>query len=192
MTSVATDVRDLHRRATIEFDRRVELVRNDQWKLPTPCTEWTVRDLVNHVVGENLWARELFAGRTVAEVGPQLDGDLLGLDGQRAWRDSVPIARAVIDEEGALERIVHLSFGDFPGDEYVWQLVCDLTIHAWDLARALGADDRLDEELVRMCEQKLRPQEELLRASGAFGEQIEVIRGADPQTVLLALVGRRA
>ena len=39
-------------------------------------------------------------------------------------------------------RIVHLSFGDFPGGEYTRQLFADHLIHAWELARAIGADEQ--------------------------------------------------
>ncbi len=58
----------------------VDSVRPEQMGDPTPCAEWTVRDIINHVTGENLWAMELFAGRTMAEVGDSLEGDLLGDD----------------------------------------------------------------------------------------------------------------
>ena len=50
-----------------------------------------------------------------------------------------------------MDRIVHLSFGDFPGREYTLQLFADHLIHAWDLARAIGAEERLDAGLVGAC-----------------------------------------
>ena len=53
--------------------------------------------------------------------------------------------------DGALERVVDLSSGPTPAREYVSQLFADHLIHAWDLARAVGADERLDPELVDAC-----------------------------------------
>jgi uncharacterized protein (TIGR03083 family) len=68
-----------------EFDRRVNRLGDADWDRPTPCSGWSVRDLVGHVVAEDRWAPELLAGRTVAEVDDRLDGDLLGDDPRRAW-----------------------------------------------------------------------------------------------------------
>ena len=148
---MTTQTRDLYRRASDTFGANVHRVRPYQWDLPTPCTEWDVRTLVNHVVGENRWAVPLFGGGTIAEVGDRFDGDLLGADPMAAWDESAAEALAVIDEMGATERTVHLSFGDFPGREYAMQLFADLLVHGWDLARATGQDEILDPELVAAC-----------------------------------------
>ena len=61
------DVLDLYRRALAEFGRRVHAVRPDQWGCPTPCQDWEVRELVNHLVAEQLWVPPLMAGRTVGQ-----------------------------------------------------------------------------------------------------------------------------
>ena len=87
---------------------------------------------------------------------------------------------------------MHLSFGDFPGSEYASQLIVDLTVHAWDLARGIGADDQLDRELVEVCYNAVVPMEPMLRSSGLFGERIDVGDQADTQSKLLGLLGRRA
>ena len=67
------------------FDTVIGQVRPDQWTHSTPCAEWDVRALVNHVVGEDRWVPPLLAGLTIAEVGDTLAGDLLGDDPQLAW-----------------------------------------------------------------------------------------------------------
>jgi uncharacterized protein (TIGR03086 family) len=185
-------VADLHRRAVEEFDRRVKAVRDDQWRLPTPCTEWDVRALVNHLVYENRWTPELFAGKTIAEVGDRFDGDLLGEDPKGAWSAAMRPAIHAVQEEGAMERTVHVSWGEISGQEYASQLFADHLIHAWDLARAIGADERLDPALVEACYRHNKPQEEMLKATGLFGDKIEPPEGADLQTRLLAVFGRRA
>lgn len=82
------DVGDLHRRSIEEFGKRIEAVGDDQWELPTPCSDWDVRTLVNHIVAENLWTPPLMEGQTIADVGDRFDGDVLGADPKRAWRDS--------------------------------------------------------------------------------------------------------
>jgi uncharacterized protein (TIGR03086 family) len=97
-----------------------------------------------------------------------------------------------VGADGALERIVDLSSGPTPATEYVSQLFADHLIHAWDLARAIGADERLDPELVDACAGWFASMEDLYRSIGAIGERPEVRPGADPQTTLLAAFGRTA
>jgi uncharacterized protein (TIGR03086 family) len=136
----------LLRRSVEGFGARVGQIGDDQWEGDTPDTEWNVRDLVSHVLSENLWAPPLFAGSTISEVGDRFDGDVLGTDPHGSWRTASVHALEAADEPGAMDRTVHLSFGDFPGREYAMQLFADHLIHAWDLARAIarpGAGGRL-------------------------------------------------
>ncbi|MEX1288624.1 MAG: maleylpyruvate isomerase N-terminal domain-containing protein, partial [Acidimicrobiia bacterium] len=88
------DALDLYRRAVAEFDRRVAAVPDHRWASPTPCSEWDVRALVNHLVYEDLWAKELLEGRTLDEVGDRFDGDNLGDDPKAAWAAARDSARA--------------------------------------------------------------------------------------------------
>jgi uncharacterized protein (TIGR03086 family) len=182
----------LHRRAVEEFDERVRAVGDDQWELPTPCSDWNVRQLVNHLVYENRWTVPLMGGSTIAEVGDRYEGDLLGDDPKGAWAESSADAVAAVQAEGGLERTVDLSSGPTPATEYVNQLYADHLIHAWDLARAVGADERLDPELVEACAGWFAKMEPHYRAAGAIGERPEVPPGADAQTTLLAAFGRTA
>jgi len=180
------------RHAAGEFGARVSQIRDDQWEADTPDTEWNVRDLVNHVLAENLWAPPLFAGSTIGEVGDRFDGDVLGADPHGSWRAASADALAAADAPGAMDRTVHLSFGDFPGREYAMQLFADHLIHAWDLARAIGADERLDPDLVEACAAWFAGMEEGYRSAGAIAARPPVPDGADAQTRLLAMFGRQA
>lgn len=185
------DVVELHRRACEEFGARVPLVGSAQWHDPTPCAEWDVRDLLAHIVDECRWTPPLLAGGTIAEVGDRLAGDPLGEEPIAAWEEAVTAAlqaSASVD----LDRIVHLSFGDFPARFYLTQLAADHLIHAWDLARGIGADERLDPELVDVVAAWFAGQEEGYRATGAIGERPPVADDADAQTRLLAAFGRSA
>ena len=193
MADDAVNVPDLFDRAVGEFDRRVRSVSEEQWDNPTPCTAWSVRDLVNHVVVEDLWAPGLLAGKTIDEIGGMeaFDGDLLGSDPRQAWDEASEAARSSVHRDGAMEVTTHLSFGDFPGRFYTEQLLSDHLIHAWDLAKGIEADDHLDEELVAYVYEAMLPHAEALSQSGAYGNVIEVPDDADTQTKLLGLVGRR-
>jgi uncharacterized protein (TIGR03086 family) len=97
---------------------------------------------------------------------------------------------SAIDDPGAMDRTVHLSFGDFPGSEYTMQLFADLLVHGWDLARATGQPDEMSPDLVAACAEWFAPIAEMYRAGGAIGPRPEVPPSADAQTVLLADFGR--
>ncbi|MER7130048.1 TIGR03086 family metal-binding protein [Streptosporangium saharense] len=185
------DVREAYRRALDDFGALVHRIPPERWHNPTPCVDWDVRALVNHVVGENLWAPELLGGRTAAEVGDAFEGDLLGDDPLKAFDTSATAAVQAAYEEGALTRLVGLSFGDVPGGEYVTELFADALIHTWDLARAIGADERLDPELVEACAAWFAGVEAGHRQAGVIGEQQPTPSDTDAQTRLLASWGRR-
>ena len=126
------------------------------------------------------------------EVGDRFDGDLLGEHPARAWEEAARGALAATEQGGVLERTVHVSFGDISGQEYLSQLTTDHVIHAWDLARATGGDERLDPELVEACAGWFAAREELYRSIGAVGPRAETPPDADAQTRLLAAFGRSA
>lgn len=91
-----------------------------------------------------------------------------------------------------MARTVHLSFGDVPGAEYSRQLLIDLVVHGWDLARGAGLDERMDPDLAAAAFAWGSQWEEMLRsAPDYFDPPIEPSEDADLQTRLLNLFGRR-
>lgn len=184
------DVIGLYRRAVDGFAQRLRTVTPDQWSLPTPDAGWDVRALVGHVVSENQWLPPLLEGRTIAEVGDRFEGDQLGEDPLAAWEAAATAASAACDPDDVLDRVVHVSFGDISGGDYLAQITADHVIHTWDLARAVGGDERLDPELVDFTADYLGPQVEGWRSAGAFGPAVAVPDDADAQVRLLALTGR--
>ena len=184
------DVIGLYRRAVDEFGARLRLVTSDQWAEPTPDADWDVRALVNHVVNENQWVPPLLEGLTIEEVGDRFEGDQLGDDPYGAWTDVTIAALAACKADDVPLRVVHVSFGDITGEDYLAQITTDHVVHTWDLARATGGDEHLDPELVDFAYGYLAPQAENWRAAGAFGPAIKPPAGADRQAELLALTGR--
>jgi uncharacterized protein (TIGR03086 family) len=183
---------DLYVRAMEKTRDFIDAVRPEQWTAATPCTEWNVKQIANHIIGENLWAAELLRGRTIADVGNRLEGDLAGDDPAVAYAASVRSASAACSASGAMEATCHLSFGDYSGSDYTAQLLMDTLIHGWDIAKATGQNTRLDPVLVEACLPIAVQMTDQFRSAGVFGDNLEVDRDADPQTRLLALVGRRA
>jgi uncharacterized protein (TIGR03086 family) len=189
---MAVDLPEVHARALASTRDYLAAVRADQWDLPTPCDDWSVRELVNHVVAGNYWAAELAAGKTIDQVGDRLDGDVLGDDPLFAYDDSARQAEAVFRAPGAMEAPCAVSYGPVPGSVYCGHRFIDVLIHGWDLAVATGQSTALDPELVAACAEVVAPQAEMLAGSGAFGTGVSVPDDADPQTKLLAQLGRRA
>lgn len=185
------DVVGLHRRACAAFGTRVKAVDADQWHAPTPCEDWDARNLVAHLVDECRWTPELLAGRTIEEVADELAADPLDDDPVAAW-DAAMTAAIAAAAAVDLERTVHLSFGDRPARYYLTQLTADHLIHAWDLARAIGTDERLDAELVEEIARWFAHEEEQhYRLAGVIGDRQRVPGDAGPQARLLAAFGRR-
>jgi uncharacterized protein (TIGR03086 family) len=184
------EVGTLYTRTVAWWLSRVDAVADDQWSDPTPCTEWTVRDLVNHVVGEDRWMVPLFSGATIAELGDRLDGDLLGDDPKAAAHSAAIAALDTAATHLAIGGMVHLSYGEEDMQEYVSQLCADHLIHGWDLAAAIGADRTMEPELVEDVAQWFRDREELYRSGGSI--KARPTDSGDPQTDLLAAFGRTA
>ncbi|WP_327675995.1 TIGR03086 family metal-binding protein [Kitasatospora sp. NBC_00458] len=172
------------------FGDRVRLVTPDQWDAPTPCADWSVRELVNHLTAEQLWVPELLMGSTVSEVGGRFDGDVLGTDPVAAWTAAADAARDAFAVSGATELTVHLSFGDVSGQYYLDQLTADAVVHAWDLAEGIGRRTRLPAGLVEFALGEYTGYGDL-SGSGLFDPPLPVPADAGPQTRLLALTGRR-
>ena len=184
------DLNTLYHRTVESWADRVNAVAADQWDQPTPCARWTVRDLVNHVVGEDLWTVPLMQGQTIEQVGDRLEGDLLGEDPISSAIEAAKQAVSVVAERLPRGNKVHLSYGDEDPAEYVRQLAADHLVHGWDLAAATGGDTRLDPHLVAAVAAWFAEREEMYRASGAIGPRASTT--GEPQADLLAAFGRSA
>ena len=181
---------ELFERAAAEFSARLRDV-GDRWTAPTPDADWDVRALVNHVAGEALWLSPLLEGKTIADVGGRLDGDVLGDDPVATWDLAVAEAAGVIAAVDPAAT-VHLSYGDRTAEEYLTEVGTDVLIHTWDLARAVGGDERLPADLVDRVAEWFPAAEEMWRGAGVIAARPEVPDGADAQTKVLAMFGRDA
>jgi uncharacterized protein (TIGR03086 family) len=179
--------------ATEEAGRRVREIRPDQWDLPTPCADWTVRLLVDHLVRGNTMSVMLLDGASLDEVFAMFrtadpDADLVA-----GYAETVALQNAAFRRPGALDRTVHHPMGDIPATLLLHFRTGDAALHAWDLARAIGADEHLDPELTRRIYDVMLPMADAMSGSGAFGDGPSgaVTDAAPVQTRLLDLAGRR-
>ncbi len=126
---------DSHRRAIEIFQDVLANVQPDQWANPTPCSEWDVAALVDHVVQGNTWVQSL-AGRQPAPIPPGNVIAAVALSGAGA--------HDVFAAAGGMDRIFELPFGQVPGQVFVTMRTNDLFTHAWDLAKATCQSTDLD------------------------------------------------
>jgi uncharacterized protein (TIGR03086 family) len=137
------------------FERTLRLVAPGQWSHPTPCTEWDVRSLVNHMTRGNLNYMHLLDGGTAAEFLRLRDVDALGSDPVDAFTGSVTACAAAFAEPGALRRRLDYPLGRASGAQLLAVRTTDTVIHTWDLARATGTDETLDSSLVSWITENL-------------------------------------
>ena len=187
-TSVTPGV--LYTRAMAATRPFIAGIQAGQLESPTPCTEWTLRQLLNHMVYGTAWIEDIFDGKTVEEVGDKFDGDLLGDDPLAAYDAAVRSATAALGRPGVMEFTCHLRRGDATGAQYATSMFTDIFIHGWDIAIATGQAPMLDQELVAACYAIVEPNSERYANSPAFGTPIEVPADAGLQAKLLGMLGR--
>jgi uncharacterized protein (TIGR03086 family) len=128
----------------------VAAVTPDQWDRPTPCTDWTVRQLVNHVVGGNRLVVRVLRGEPLPpldQLGRRASVDQLGEDPTATYRDSADRLLAALREPGVLDRTHTLPAGTLPGPAVVHVRTVETLVHGWDLARATGRPTPFPDEL---------------------------------------------
>jgi uncharacterized protein (TIGR03086 family) len=183
----------LFRHASAEFEGRLVTVTRDQLLQPTPCEEWTVHDLISHVVGESIMSVRLLDGADAESAMVGIDGEILGDDASAAFAASSSAELVAFQASDATERMVHHPAMDMPGAQLLGFRIGGLTLHAWDLARATGGDETLDSELVEAVWAQLSPMAAFIAETGVFGlgPSGKVGEGASLQARLLDLSGRR-
>jgi uncharacterized protein (TIGR03086 family) len=178
-------VADRFRLLAAAFTDRVEAVPDDRWESPSPCEEWTARDVVRHLVGNV----DFFFGMIGRErpAGPSVDEDPAG-----AWAAARDAMQAALDDPEVAGTEYDGQFGQSTLEQGVDRFMAiDLVVHSWDLARAAGLDERLDPDEVNRVFEEVHPMDDMLRAPQAFGPKLDPPEGADEQRRLLAFLGRR-
>ena len=178
--------RSTDRYATISdgFEARLLGIGTDQWETTVPtCPEWTVKDLVAHVLGSHKSILGLAGKSFSAEAGSELIPLFT-----RAREAAI---QALSDPETA-ETSVESPLGEMTFSQLADTLLCgDTLFHTWDLARATGQDENLDESACREVFDALSPYDDGLRAPGFFADKITAPEDADAQTRLLCFGGRQ-
>lgn len=181
--------------ANATFESKLREVTAEQWERPTPCPEWDVRGLVNHMLLGTRMSVHVLAGMPREEVISHLDDDLMTETADPVASFVELADQMVVGFSGpdGLDGIVAHPAGDFPRQMFCGFRVADSACHAWDLARAIGADETLDTAMLQFLWEDAQPQREMLAATGMFGDSASGTIGDDAplQIKYLDLMGRR-
>jgi uncharacterized protein (TIGR03086 family) len=181
-----SEIQDQYREVSKGFDAAVTAVSPDAWGRQSPCGEWKARDVVAHVVAGH---RSVIAGVRGGQSSP-LGADE---DPKKAWEEASEAIDEITGDPESVAREIDGPVGKMPAGEIITRFVTmDLLVHTWDLARAVGADERLDEDAVRQAYAGLKPMDAMIRQPGVFGPKLEPPAGADLQTEFLYFLGRQA
>ncbi len=153
---------------------------------PTPCTEWTVRELINHLVTGN----QFFVGMLTGGAPVDRGRDHLGDDPAGAFDGSTARLRAHFAAPDVLRRVVPTPFGEQPASMLVGMRVNEMMIHSWDLARATGQSTDLDPELAEVGIGAFRAMRAAGRGGTMFRAEQPVPEGATAADRLAATAGR--
>lgn len=158
---------------------------------PTPCAEWDVRTLLDHLVGVHRRIAHVGAGGNFADV----PSDPEVAPGTHVAE--IAVARADIDrvwvhDDAVLDRVLTVPWGTMPGRFVGFGYVQELTVHAWDLAAATGRTAGLDDELAVAVEDtahRVLPAEPR-GGDIPFGPPVAVTPDAAPYERLVGWLGR--
>jgi uncharacterized protein (TIGR03086 family) len=167
-------------------NRLVAGVGTEQWELPTPCTEWDVRQLVNHMAGSS----KVCAAAASRGSRPSGD-DHLGDAPVASFASAARQAQLAWRAEGATEGQVSIP-ADMPAIAALAVNILDIGTHSWDLATATGQDHGLNDRAIETIDQwNRRVVNDDVRAGRGFGDDLGP-QGDDRLANMLAFVGRKA
>ncbi len=182
------------------LNRVVEQITDDQWGMIMPASFArsgepdnipSLRTIIGYHAFDDAWVPDMLSGHSIEEIGKaKFEGDLLGTDPKTAFAAIVDTACAAAEQVNDLDRTVHCSFGDFSTREYFWQINMFRGLRAWDMAKVIGIDPTLPDELVQGLWDEVSPVADSWRQYGVFPAAIPVPDDAPLMQRLLGLTGK--
>lgn len=187
------DPLDVLARGAAGFAATLDQVAPDQWSAASGLGDWTVRQLVDHVIGGDRMSTAILAGGTRADGLAEFARSAADEDPVAAFAVASSDMAAAFAESGALDRTVAHPAMEMPGSQLLAFRTTEYGLHGWDLARAIGADDAIDPDVVEALWGLMEPLAAFLPATGMFGDGPSgtVPDDAPLQLRVLDLSGRR-
>jgi len=180
-----TEMSDRYRRLAAEFTQSVEAVPAERWDDPSPCQEWTARQVLDHVVTTHS-SMAGYVGVTLP-AGPPVTEDPVG-----GWASARDGMQALLVDPATAQLEYDGHFGRTNLERTVDGFLCfDLVVHRWDIARATGGDERMNSAEVRRIRAEAEGFGDMIRSTGVCGPEVPAPASANEQDRLLSFLGRR-
>jgi uncharacterized protein (TIGR03086 family) len=176
------------------LQRVIAQISDDQWMLDMPKGSsrqpMTLKEAIQYHTYDDAWVPDVLEGKTKEEVGDKYESLRSADDVRKNYDEYSQRANEAVRNCSDLDRIVHLSYGDFPAREYIQHIISFRAFRSYDIARLIGADTTMADDFVQALLDEFSPVIEGYRQMGVFPPALEVADDASPQTKLLAMVGR--
>jgi uncharacterized protein (TIGR03086 family) len=169
-------------------------VTDDQYGLPMPegmsPKPTTLGEAIRRHTYDDAWVPNVLAGKTKEEVGTAYEALLMNDDVQANYSKYNQQAIDAVRDFTDLAKVVHLSYGDFPAGQYLQHIIVFRAFRSYDIAKLIGVDTAMAPDFVQALSDEFSPAIDGYRQMGVFPPALPVADDADPQTKLLAMVGR--
>ncbi|MGH2758393.1 MAG: TIGR03086 family metal-binding protein [Actinomycetota bacterium] len=179
--------------AVSSTDHVVKGIRGKDLAVSTPCSEWNVKQLMNHVVGTLWLADGLFNDRKpryAVAPGALPKSDLVGDDPAKAYAKASRVALDAAAADGAIGGTHDTPLGMMPGVALAGFTTMDVLVHGWDLAQATGQSTDPDDDLVALVTAFAKQAITDATRAPTIGPAVRAPRGATPIQKLVAYLGR--
>ena len=172
----------------------IDQITPAQLDLPAPA-EWsrkenpTLRDILAAHAEDEAWLPAVLEGKTIEEVGDSYQGDLLGDDPIGNYDRLNDATTTAINGDLDFDKIVHLSYGDYPLEEALQHTALYRAFQAWSIAKNVGLEYSLPDVLVENLWDQIAPDIEMWRGFGVFPPEVPAPEGANREVELLAKAG---
>jgi uncharacterized protein (TIGR03086 family) len=168
----------------------VDRIEPDQLGDPTPCANFDVQGVLDHMIGLGSTFVPALLGESVdghGDIPPTPDGQVPA----DAFRSVMTSLLAAVGSPGAMDRMIDAPFGTVPGSVFARFVAFDGLIHGWDLATSTGQEYSLPDEVVAdvsaFAREALSPD---MRDGDTFAAETTAPAGAGTLAELVAFSGR--
>jgi uncharacterized protein (TIGR03086 family) len=175
------DVVERLRTAAAGLTRAIDTAKaRAAWGADSPCEGWTAGDVADHIIGNYV--------RVAGALGSDVKRTQ---DRPRDWATARDTVLDAVAQDGALDTVVESPDGKTPLGRFLAVFMeVDTLVHTWDIARAVGADESLDEDLCRRCYERFLPADATIRGTGVFGPKLDYAEDDPIQVKMLRFFGR--
>jgi len=171
------------------LDAVVKRVGEGQWDQQSPNDEWTARETLGHVI----WGLRRITAAIRGEGTPaeQPEAVVAGDTPAETWSDAMDKMFAALDARGVLDKEIDTPFGTMTVDDAIGNLLMDPLTHAWDIAKTVGIDAAIPDELAERSLGVLNALGDAIRGPGLFDDAVDVEQDAPVVDRLVAFTGRK-